>query len=372
MYLHIISRTSYIGDAKGDMVLNDQHYKKKKSYYHGSSYSGDALKPINISNTSSKVLYITQNPVYAYKNHVNEDGFLYVLRLIRPLNIFSANSKIDLAKLLKYTGNLSPREINMLKKHDWLFFPEFDFVRFSNKGNLIGIIDEELGFDGFYNNEKMENENFRLDGIGLFVDNAIEIIAKYSAEEAMHNIKKLNKYFENRKEIELVNNFLKESGLTEEKRKLLSLNRRLVEKEQIRTMGIIFSELENGLGKLYIAIEKYNHFLEESEIKNQVRIRDATEGDLLKEQITIWTDYIQKRINELKAGAYTEFDTTVSAIKTRNINRYSLNINDIKTGILSYTNLINNLNEVIDSHNKHFQQINRTDQVIDLVWNNFH
>ena len=77
------------------MVLNDQLYKKKKSYYHGSSYSWGTLKPINISNTSSKVLYITQNPVYAYKNHVKEDGFLYVLRLIRQLNIFSANSKID-------------------------------------------------------------------------------------------------------------------------------------------------------------------------------------------------------------------------------------------------------------------------------------
>ena len=217
------------------MILNEQIYKKKKLYYHGSPDGGftqnNPLKPVQISRTNTKVLYITQDPIYAYKNYVKENGFLYVLRLIRPLNIFNANSKIDLAKLLKYT-DLSKMEINILKKHDWMFFSNFDIPggHFSNKSDLIEII-KKLGFDGFYNNENVENEFFKLDGIGLFVDNAIEIIAKYSAEEAIQHIKKLNKYSENKKEIELVNDFLKESGLTKEKRKLWSLNRRLIEFE---------------------------------------------------------------------------------------------------------------------------------------------
>jgi hypothetical protein len=169
----------------------------------------------------------------------------------------------------------------------------------------------------------------------------------------------------------------------------------LRENEQNRTMDIIFSELEEGLGKLYIAIEKYNHFFEGSEIKNKIRIKESTEGDLLKEQIILWTNYIQERINELRDIVYTEFNITVSANRTRNINRYSINIYNIKTDILSdnkveankiikppesneiyrqclsYTNLIDNLNEIIDRHNKYFQRRNRTDQVIDLVWNNF-
>jgi len=162
-----------------------------------------------------------------------------------------------------------------------------------------------------------------------------------------------------------------------------------------RAADVIFSEIDNGLGKLYILIEKYNNSFEDSEIKGRIKIKESTEGDLLKKQIKLWTDYVKDRINELKNRIRTEFDLAVSARKTNNINRYSHNINSIKMDILSkdkieansiirspesneiylkclsYINLIKDLNEIINKHNRYFSKINRQDQVIDTVWDEF-
>jgi hypothetical protein len=160
--------------------------------------------------------------------------------------------------------------------------------------------------------------------------------------------------------------------------------------DENKTADTIFSEIENGFGKLHILIEKYNNYFEKSEINGKIKIQESREGDLLKEQIKLWTEYIQSRIDDLKNKAKTEFDTELSARRTRNINRYSQNINAIKIDIFSentieanitikspesneiyrqcfsYINLIKDLNKIIEKHNKYFTKLGRQEQIIDF------
>jgi hypothetical protein len=160
-----------------------------------------------------------------------------------------------------------------------------------------------------------------------------------------------------------------------------------------RTPGIIFDEISGGFGHLYLAIEKYIHLFEQSETKGK-RLHESEDGNALKETIAYWTKYISERIAEIKPRAREEFNTSESQKRTRNINRYSYNINDIleeNSNITNnsnvnfverkqvyqkcqeYINLIPELNKIIEKHNNYFLSLEfpQNDQVIELVWSDF-
>jgi hypothetical protein len=164
-----------------------------------------------------------------------------------------------------------------------------------------------------------------------------------------------------------------------------------------RTADKIFDEISGGFIALAGSIEHfYIWSFEGSEIAGVTKIKESAEGDALKEEIKKRKKYVQHRINEIRPIATTEFDTALSAKRTKNINRFSRLVKDIKDdfnessvlsngavippeshevyrAFFSYINLIPELNKIIKKHNTYFSKLKppRNDQVIEKVWNDF-
>ena len=211
------------------MRLDEQIYKKKALYYHGSSKEFDELIPQKIGRSDHEVIYVTKSPYYAYKNFLKDDGFLYVCRFTRSLDIFNGNSKIDLYRLKKKI-DLSDTEVNILKGSDWLTFDIFTLGNIPNKGYLIDEI-YSLRYDGFYNNENISG--FNMDGIGIFSKDFIKIIRKYNKEEAEEYIREIRRNIEDDRKKNLVDELLKEYNLTYETRKAL----RNIDRKELERYG---------------------------------------------------------------------------------------------------------------------------------------
>ena len=192
------------------MILNEQLYRRKRTYYHGSKIGNLKvleLKPIRSSRI--KVVYITQNPNYAF-HYAQPNGFLYVCRLIKPINVFNGFSKVDRFKLSKKMGGHTDEELNDICRKDWLVLRALHFGRLE-KHHLIDTI-AELGYDGFYNNENLNIDFKKLSGIGLFDSSLVEIKDSLDEKEAKEKIKSIGIEILKEKSDDMVNEFLKKYG----------------------------------------------------------------------------------------------------------------------------------------------------------------
>lgn len=153
------------------MTLNEQLFKRKRVYFHGSRYN-----KLNVNNAHYDCFFITCDIttaiLYCKKT---EDGLKYIhtFTIDKPLNIFNAKSKVDYTRLYKALmkeGSLdfARNRLWELRDNDWSQLDDTSVSR----SNLINII-KDLGYDGFFNFEWDEdkvhpNEQARKPSIGIF------------------------------------------------------------------------------------------------------------------------------------------------------------------------------------------------------------
>jgi hypothetical protein len=229
------------------MVLNEQKYCKKiTTYYHGSKRNIDKLEAREMSEGGRKVLYVTKSPFYAYKNYTGENGFLFELKFTKPLNIFNANHSVDIFRLKKIM-NLSGNEILSMQIQDWFVFDMTSGRNIRNKEHLIDKF-FRLGYDGFYNKENAKG-SFYFDGIGLFSNDSIKIINKYSKSEAEEYIEEIKKNIESEKKKEMVEEYLKSEGSSSEiLKEIFKKDRRELEHLTEEGWKVLLSSIKEKLG----------------------------------------------------------------------------------------------------------------------------
>jgi hypothetical protein len=209
-------------------MLHEQHYNKNKTYYHGSHIDGlTKLEPQPIRDALSKVTYVTKDPYYALKYFVKDNGFLYVCRLTRSIEVFNGHSKIDVARLERKVGTISSLERKTIVENDWSLFDAFEASpHYFRKGTIIDAIASIGYYDGFYNNEDVRNVTVdKYEGIGLFVNNAIKIVAKYDKETAYEMFPKIKKEIEDAHFAQMLKEYELYCGITEEDKKYFNEHR---------------------------------------------------------------------------------------------------------------------------------------------------
>jgi hypothetical protein len=136
------------------MILNEQKYANKtRLYYHGTD--SEVIKKLRYP-----CIFLTTKIEYAL-NYTNT--FKVFIGTIRaPLKIFNAKSKIDLKPVVE-EFSLEDDDIDILQNRDWLSGK--NFIR-----NDLMYFLEEIGFDGFFNFEFIDDID-EGPAIGLFNEN---------------------------------------------------------------------------------------------------------------------------------------------------------------------------------------------------------
>ena len=269
------------------MILNEQLYKKQKLYYHASA-DGD-IKKLQLSNlrTDVPIFYITQNPFYAYKYALKDlmkQGYLYVLKLSRPLEIFNANSKIDLYNYEKVYGKLSKDELKNIKRHDWLDIPWGNKI---TKNKLITNIHKLGKYEGFYNNEDthwvgdFNSGNVNFDALGLFITEPVEIINFYTEEEAKKHIKYFKRDINNFRSNVIMKKHLEAIGWTDEMEKYRGSYNRW----ELEDRGLdIFEDAKYINEKVYKQYQNYKKILADEEYMKKAQEKVNRELRELEEE----------------------------------------------------------------------------------------
>ena len=183
-------------------------YFANKLYYHGNSEKDGKLR-LGDKAYEGKGLYITTSPQYAlaytlvgkYYSYPRKKGFIYTIKIKKPLDIFNASNEEDVKRLEPYIP-LNSEDVDFLVNKDWWDFckrkpEEFQKGRYYDnwdRDSLITFI-KDAGFDGYYNNEdwkytvKRKNgmTHYHAIGSGLYIFDTsnLEIIKETDNETFM-------------------------------------------------------------------------------------------------------------------------------------------------------------------------------------------
>jgi len=165
-----------------DEILREQKYNNtNRTYYHGTNVEigpGEGLR----STSGRPCVYLTTDPDYACE-YLKESrtGFLYMIRIVDPLEVFNAKSTEDRGRFLKYFRESEEWKpvwedrhqafeddvfdtLHSMMEEDWLEAARGDL----NRNDVIHAV-RDMGYDGFFNYEDHRGLAHR-PAVGLFVD----------------------------------------------------------------------------------------------------------------------------------------------------------------------------------------------------------
>lgn len=163
-------------------------YRANHTFYRGypEKYTFDNDHATFLSDTDKYAIVYAKMLKNSTDIDINQESFIYEIKLKSDLNIFDANDESDLKKLLSKI-DLNDNQISILKNKDWLYL--HDGV---NRGQIEDIL-KQLNYDGYKNNEFvsgmiLDSEYaYEAKGSGycIFDASKLDIVDIYDADDYM-------------------------------------------------------------------------------------------------------------------------------------------------------------------------------------------
>lgn len=170
------------------MRIFEKVYNANHTFYRGypEKYTFDDSHPIFLSDTDKYAIVYAKMLKESTDVDLDQEGFIYEIKIKTDLSIFDANDESDLKKLLSKI-DLNDSQISILKNKDWLYLHNG-----VNREKIENIL-KQLGYDGYKNNEFVSgmilgSENaYEAKGSGycIFDPSKLSITEIYDADDYM-------------------------------------------------------------------------------------------------------------------------------------------------------------------------------------------